>query len=138
MLQNRNAAADEARDVPELTKLGGTVVRGNSLPTTKAQAIVAELIGSNTCTAAGVTVVDHAPVLALCRALVTAGQDPNRPLHAYRGDVLCLRVRSIGEGAQLTIEDDRRGRPRLRRWRNRAQGCGTAPPFRQIENGGER
>jgi hypothetical protein len=65
-------------------------------------------------------------VFALCRALVTAGHDPNRPLHAYRGDVLCLRVRSIGEGARLTIEDDRHGRPRLRRWRNRPKGCGAA------------
>ena len=55
----------------------------------------------------GGTVVDHAPVLALCRALVTAGQDPNRPLHAYRGDVLCLCVHSIGEGARLAIEDGR-------------------------------
>jgi hypothetical protein len=144
MLQNGNAAADEARGVPELTKLGGTVVRGNSLPTKKAQAIFAKLIGNNTCMAAGITVVDHAPVLALCRALVTVGQDLNRPLHAYRGDVLCLRVRSIGEGARLTIEDDRHGRPRLRRWRNRARGCGAAPPVSQIGNldgvahGGER
>jgi hypothetical protein len=137
MLQNRNAAADEARGVPELTQLGGTVIRGNSLPTKHAQAIFAELIGSNSCTAAGITVVDRAPVLALCRALVTAGQDPNRPLHAYRGDVLCLRVHSIGQAAQLTVEDDRRGSPRLRRWRNRAQGCGTAPPVCQIENGRE-
>ena len=55
--------------------------------TVEAQAIIAELVGSNASTAAGITVVDHAPVLALCRALVTAGQDPNRPLHAYRGDV---------------------------------------------------
>src|SRR5262249_17442486 len=99
-----------------------------------AKAIFAELIGSNTCTAAGITVVDRAPVLALCRALVTAGQDPNRPLHAYRGDVLCLCVRSIGEGARLTVEDDRHGRPRLRRWRNRAKGCGAAPLVRQIGN----
>jgi len=91
-------------------------------------AIRAELVGSNTCTAAGITVVDHAPVLALCRALVKAGHDPNRPLRAYRGDVFCLRVCSIGEGARLTIEDDRYGRPRLRRWRNRARGDGAAPP----------
>jgi hypothetical protein len=49
----------------------------------------------------------------------------------WRGDVLCLRIRSIGEAAQLTVEDDRHGRPRLRRWRNRARGCGAAPPVRQ-------
>jgi hypothetical protein len=97
-------------------------------------AIRAELISSTACTAAGITVVDHAPVFALCRALVTAGQDPNRPLHAYRGDALCLRVRSIGEGARLTVEDDRLGRPRLRRWRNRARGCGAAPLVRQMRN----
>ena len=103
--------------------------------TVEAQAIFAELIGSNTCVAAGVAVVDRAsPVLALCRALVTAGHDPNGPLRAYRGDVLCLRVRSIGEGAQLTIEDDRHGRPRLRRWRNRARGCGARPLARQIRD----
>src|SRR5215470_14210300 len=132
MPQNENAAADKARAVPELTQLGGTVIRGNSLRTKKTQTIFAELIGSNTCTAAGITVVDRAPVLALCRALVTAGQEPNRPLHAYRGDVLCLCVRSVGEGARLTVEDDRHGRPRLRRWRNRARGCGAGPPVRQI------
>jgi hypothetical protein len=132
MLQSRNAAANEARGVPELTQLGGTGIRGNSLPTKKAQAIFAELIGSNTCMAAGITVVDHAPVLALCRSLVTVGHDLNRPLHAYRGDVLCLRVRSIGEGARLTVEDDRRGRPRLRRWRNRGERYGAAPLVRQI------
>jgi len=98
------------------------------------QAIIAELIGSNTCTAAGVTVVDHVPVLALCRALVKAGQDSNRPLHAYRGHVLCLSVRSIGEGARLTVEDDRYGRPRLRRWRDRARRYGAAPLARQIRD----
>ena len=143
MLQNRNAAADEARGVPELTQLGGTVVRGNSLPTKKTQTIFAELIGSNTCAAGGITVVDHAPVLVLCRALVKAGHDSAIPLEVWRGTTLCLRVRSIGEGAQLTVEDDRHGRPRLRRWRNRERGCGAAPPVHQIgdiaasANGGE-
>ena len=85
-------------------------------------------IGSGRCSTLGMTARSTAPVLALCRALVTAGQDPNRPLHAYRGDVLCLRVRSIGEGARLAIEDDRYGRPRLRRWRNRPRRYGAAPP----------
>jgi len=103
-------------------------IAGKSNPIVEAKAIFAELIGSNTCTAAGITVVDRAPVLALCRALVTAGQEPNRPLHAYRGDVLCLCVRSIGEGARLAVEDDRHGRPRLRRWRNRAKRYGAASP----------
>jgi hypothetical protein len=58
-------------------------------------------IASNACTALGITARAEAPVLALCRLLVAAGHDPGQPLHAYRGDVLCLKVRSIGEGAQL-------------------------------------
>src|SRR5215472_18350190 len=97
-------------------------------------AIRAELIGSDCCSALGMTGRSSAPVLALCRALVTAGQNPNRPLHAYRGDVLCLCVRSIGEGARLTVEDDRYGRPRLRRWRDRARRYGAAPLARQIRD----
>jgi ribosomal protein L19 len=40
-------------------------------------------------------------VLDLCRALVAAGHDPATPLRAYRGAVLCLMVRSIGEAAKL-------------------------------------
>jgi hypothetical protein len=32
----------------------------------------------------------------MCRALITAGHDPASRLEAYRGNLLCLRVRSIG------------------------------------------
>ena len=99
------------------------------------QAIIrAELIDSDRCSALGMTARSTAPVLALCRQLVEAGHDPAIPLEAWRNDVLCLRIRSIGEGAQLTVEDDRHGRPRLRRWRNRERGCGAAPPARQIRD----
>jgi hypothetical protein len=65
--------------------------------------IHATLVGSNRCEALGATARGSTPVLALCRALVTAGHDPRRPLHAYRGDVLALLVRSIGEGACLRV-----------------------------------
>jgi hypothetical protein len=68
--------------------------------------IRAALIGSDCCGAEGITVRAAAPVLALCRKLASAGHDPRRPLHAYRGDVLALRVRSIGEGAQLAVAGD--------------------------------
>jgi hypothetical protein len=90
----------------------------------------AELIGSNACSALGITARGHAPVLALCQLLIEAGHDPNRPLLAYRGDTLCLRVRSIAEGAVLAVEDDRRGTPRFRR--RRARGDGAAPYVAQI------
>ena len=96
--------------------------------------IRAELIGSDCCSALGMTARSPAPVLALCRRLVEAGHDSATPLEAWRGDVLCLRIRSIGEAAQFSIEDDRHGRPRLRRWRNRPRGCGAAPLVRQIRS----
>jgi len=126
MLQNGNAAADEARGVPELTQLGGTIIRGNSLPTTKAQAIFAELIGSDRCSALGMTVGGTTPVLALCRLLIEAGHHRATPLEVYRGEVLCLRVRSIGEGAGLRVGTHGVGF-------ERSSECTAASPMRQNE-----
>jgi hypothetical protein len=68
--------------------------------------IRAEIVGSSFARALGVTVTAPAPVLALCRALIREGHDPATPLEAYRGEVLCLKVRSIGEGAELGIAGD--------------------------------
>jgi hypothetical protein len=50
-------------------------------------------------------------------------------LHAYRGNTLALTVRSIGEGAKLTVEDNHIGKAVFRRWRNRAASGGAAPPI---------
>ena len=69
------------------------------------QAICAELTGSDTCTVCGITVRSSIPILALCRRLIKAGCDPATRLEAYRGGVLCLHVRSIGEGAQLRLAE---------------------------------
>jgi hypothetical protein len=79
----------------------------------------AEIIGQTQATACGVTVTGrNAPVLALCRALIDAGHDPDSPLEAYRGATLCLRVRSIGEGAKLTVsEATSDGKPRFAPYR---------------------
>jgi hypothetical protein len=65
--------------------------------------IRATLVGSDYCEALGLTGYGYAPVLALCHALVATGHDPRCPLHAYRGDVLALKVRSIGDGASLRV-----------------------------------
>jgi len=85
----------------------------------------AELIGCDTCVALDITVRAYAPVMELCRRLVQAGEDPARPLHAYRREVLAITVRSIREGAKLTVEDDRLGTPRLRPWRARSDGAAS-------------
>ena len=66
-------------------------------------AIRAELLADDRCCALGMTVRHPAPVLALCRLLVEAGHDPATPLEAWRGDVPCLRIRSIGAAAALRI-----------------------------------
>jgi hypothetical protein len=49
----------------------------------------------------------------MCRALIGAGYDPSRSLHGYRLDALALKVRSIGEGARLTVNEGS-FRPRFR------------------------
>jgi hypothetical protein len=90
--------------------------------------IRAELSGSDRCRALGIEARSPAPVLALCRLLLAAGLDPARALEAYRGAVLCLRVRSIAEGAALEIGGDGVGfRP--------ASRVGTAPPIAPAHEG---
>jgi hypothetical protein len=97
--------------------------------------IRAELIGSSRCEAEGLSVCGYAPVLEMCRELVAAGFHPACPLEAWRGQTLCLRVRSIGEAAQLTVADDRHGTPRLRRLQERPQGYAAGSPVAQIADG---
>ena len=77
------------------------------------------MLAGDTCTCAGISTSGPAPALALCRALCAAGHDPRLVLEVYRGSALAFTVRSLGEGAQFTIDDDKSGTPRLRRWRAR-------------------
>jgi hypothetical protein len=92
----------------------------------------AEIVGSDYCSALGIEARTSAPVLALCRELLAAGLDPDAAVEAYRAGTLALRVRSIGEGALLTVEENRFGTPVLRRWRDRDAGVGAASPVRQT------
>lgn len=86
--------------------------------------IRAKIIGDHTCAAEGVTAHGASPVLQLSRLLVNAVFDPAAPLEAYRGDVLCLRVRAIGEAAGLEINSNGTGFVRHRAVR-------AAPPVRK-------
>jgi len=103
-----------------------------------ASAVRAELIGSNRATALDIEAHGSSPVLALCRALVEAGHDPRRPLDFYRGDVLALRVRSIGEGAKLTVRDNSAGKPVFRRWDGAPIGAEASPMLKNLEAVGGR
>ena len=68
-----------------------------------ARPVRAQLIGAGRCVVDGYTTRGHAPILAMCRQLIAAGYDPRSPLLAYRGDTLALRVRSIGDAAELRV-----------------------------------
>jgi hypothetical protein len=75
-----------------------------TMPMTMSNAIIAELSSDTFASALNFTVRSPSPVLALCRKLVDSGTyGSSIPLDAYRGATLCLRVRSIGEGAALAI-----------------------------------
>ena len=90
----------------------------------------AGLTGDDTCSALGISVRSSSPVLALCRKLIEAGHHPNTPIGVYRGDVLCLGIRSIGEAAQLEVNGEGTGfRPRSK--------PGRASPMRAISEPAE-
>jgi hypothetical protein len=79
-------------------------------------AIRAILVGSDLCQAEGHVIRHNAPVLGMCRLLVELGYDPTRPLYAYRGDMLAMKISSIGYGAKFTVEEGP-GPPRMVRFR---------------------
>jgi hypothetical protein len=94
--------------------------------------IRAELVGDR-CTAEGITLRAAAPALAICRALISAGYGPARPLHVFRGDVLALTVSSIGRGSRHTVRDNRYGTPILARYYDRPGGALPASPIAPID-----
>ena len=97
------------------------------------QVIRAKLIGSDTCSALGITSQSNTPVLEICRRLIAAGHDSATPLAAYRGAVLCLHVRSIDEAARLTVKAMGNGAPSFTT--EGTAGCATAPPMRRNRRG---
>jgi len=113
----------EAREFVSFGKSDGSKPTPN-----QTQALRAELTGSDTCAAAGITAKGSTPVLALCRELLAAGVNPDQALEVYRGAMLALRIRSIRETAGLEINGEGNG---FRAWRTPA----PAPPMRQNGRG---
>jgi hypothetical protein len=75
--------------------------------------IIALVEGSDLCRAEGYTVKDNSPILAMCCLLVEAGFDAKRPLLAFRGNVLAMRVKSIGYGARYSVAENQKFGSRL-------------------------
>lgn len=124
------AAAQTAYEAPKFFDTGKRH-KTFRLTNPKSQAtntITALLAGSNTCTAAGMTASGSTPVLDLCRKLIAADFDPALPLHAYRGEVLCLVVRSIGKGAALCVNSKGTG------FISRPQPVRIAPPLAPLDD----
>jgi hypothetical protein len=84
----------------------------------------AELSGSTIASAAGQLAIGNTPILLLCRQLIAAGIDPATSLEAWRGPTLCLRIRSIGAGAKLTV-DEHNG-TRFAKWKPWRRSAGAA------------
>lgn len=94
-------------------------------PPDSSKAIRAEISGDNRCKALGIISESTTPVLNLCRKLVAAGVDPALALEAWRGPILCLRIRSIGEAARLEVNSGGTGFEPFRASR-------AAPPMRHT------
>jgi len=118
---HRVSGADARRNDPLGGKVGLLVTAKSQPP----QAIRAEVIGTDICMALGLAINSGSPVLAMCRALVDAGQNPSSRLNAYRAETQCLRVRSIGEAANIEVNGNTRFTFVGERKRR------TAPPMRQ-------
>jgi hypothetical protein len=111
--------------VPPRSSNGATSVLYNPNPPSQ-EGLQGEIVGGDVCTAADITAHGNTPVLELCRLLVAAGHDPATPLKAFHGGALALHVRSIGEGAQLTVRGNGHGFEPSR-------GRSTGPPVRLPE-----
>jgi hypothetical protein len=150
MARNGNRPGEgAAHSVGELSKNATEFTTASSTTTIAARTcalaehptpIRAELGGDRWCSALGITATSNAPVLALCRRLIEAGHDPSARLEAYRGTTLSLRVRSIGEGAKLTVHEATRGRPRFTLTDDLArldahEKRGVGPPVAQKPSG---
>jgi hypothetical protein len=94
-------------------------------------AIRVELIDSDTATvhAQGITITSSSPILDMCRALLEAGNDPDRPLIAYRNGAPALTLNSIAAGAQWTVNGKCTGFRRV-------NGVATGSPARKNGSAG--
>ena len=73
--------------------------------------LVAHLSDSRACTGVGITANATTPAIVLCRDLIAAGLDPDAALEVYRAGTLALRIRTLREGARLTVKTAGNGCP---------------------------
>jgi hypothetical protein len=108
----RPAPAVTGREPRVIDLLGGKINPARNIEP-KREHVIAELVGDDSCRCQEIdaAVTANAPVLAMCRQLLATGVDPDTPLRVYRQGVLALKVRSIREGARLTVKTAGNGTP---------------------------
>jgi hypothetical protein len=108
----RPAPAVTGREPQVIDLLGGKIKPARNIQP-KREHIIAELIGDDSCRCQEIdaAVTANAPVLAMCRLLIATGIDPDTALCVYRQGVLALKVRSMREGARLTVKTAGNGTP---------------------------
>jgi hypothetical protein len=108
----RPAPAVTGREPQVIDLLGDKINPARNIQP-KQQHVIAELVGDDSCRCQEIdaAVTANAPVLAMCRQLLTTGIDPDTALSVYRRGVLALKVRSIREGARLTVKTAGNGTP---------------------------
>jgi hypothetical protein len=119
----RATLAVKQRSPREIGQLAG---KTNSTHIT-AESIHATLRGDNECEAANIVATGHAPVLILCRRLLQQDVDPDTAMVVYRRGQVALRVRAIGQAANLAVEDNKYGTPHFRK--ARPERCGAGLPI---------
>jgi hypothetical protein len=125
----RPAPAVTGREPQVIDLLGGKINPARNIQP-KQEHVIAELVGDDSCRCQEIdaAVTANAPVLAMCRQLLATGIDPDTALGVYRQGVLALKVRSIREGARLTVKTAGNGTPIF----TLDDGCkgAAAPPVR--------
>ena len=108
----RPAPVATGREPQLIDLLGGKINLARNIQP-KQEHVIAELVGDDCCLCQeiGAAVTANAPVLAMCRQLLATGIDPDTALGVYRRGVLALKVRSIREGARLTVKTAGNGTP---------------------------
>src|SRR5262249_22554056 len=115
---------------PQVIDLLGGKIKPARNTQPKREHIIAELVGDDSCRCQEIdaAVTANAPVLAMCRQLLATGIDPDTALGVYRQGVLALKVRSIRDGARLTVKTAGNGTP-IFTLDDRCKGA-AAPPVR--------
>lgn len=62
---------------------------------------------------------NHSSVLDYCRKLVKEGNAQRTKLEVYRGDILCLTVKSVIKGARLDIIENEKKSPTLVKYKSK-------------------